>query len=170
MVPVDMILKKVWDINNYAYEELLLSIATLTDEGQVAFHIVTGSKSMELPDGDAPLVSKRLKEKYAPILALRKLELCRAFQMSKLKDSNQDPETWITYLEGLRMKLKDLNSTTTDEDLIVHILNNLTEDYEVQLLKLEKKLGSTTTVLTIGTLIAIHSHDDEKERETDRGC
>ncbi len=151
-VAADVILKKARDSNNYAYEELLLSIATLTDEGRVAFHIVTGSKSTELPDGDAALAWKRLKEKYAPILAPRKLELRRAFQISKLKNSDQDPETWITYLEGLRMKLKDLGSTMTDEDLIVHILNNLTEDYKVQLSKLEEKLGSTTTVLTIDTV------------------
>jgi len=32
-VAADVILKKVWDSNNYAYEELLLSIMTLTDEG-----------------------------------------------------------------------------------------------------------------------------------------
>ena len=50
------------------------------------------------------------------------------------------------------MKLKDLGSTMTDEDMIVHILNNLTKDYEVQLSKLEEKLGSTTTVLTIDTV------------------
>jgi len=112
----------------------------------------TGSKSVELPDGNAALAWKRLKEKYAPILAPRKLELCWAFQISKLKNSDQDPEMWITYLEGLRMKLKDLGSMMTNEDLIVHILNNLTEDYEVQLSKLEEKLGSTTTVLMIDTV------------------
>ncbi len=69
--------------------------------------------------------------------------------MSCLKNSDQDPEVWITYLEGLRMKLKDLGSTMTDEDIIVHILNNLTDDYEVQLSKLEEKLGSTMNTLTI---------------------
>jgi len=37
----------------------------------------------------------------------------------------------------------------TNEDLIVHILTNLTDDYKVQLSKLEEKLGSTTSTLTI---------------------
>jgi len=50
------------------------------------------------------------------------------------------------------MKLKDLGSMMANEDLTVHILNNLTKDYEVQLSKLEEKLGSTTTVLTIDTV------------------
>jgi len=145
----EKILKKHRDANNYAYEELLLSIMTMTDEGRVAFHIVTGAVDTNLPDGNAALAWKRLKDKYAPKLALKKLELRRAFQVSRLKNSDQDPEVWITYLEGLRMKLKDLGSTMTDEDVIVHILNNLTDDYEVQLSKLEEKLGSTTNTLTI---------------------
>jgi len=148
-VAADVISKKNWDSNNYAYKELLLSISTTTDEGRVAFHVVTGSISVDLPDGDTALAWKRLKEKYAPKLAPRKLELRRAFQISKLKNSNQDPKTWIMYLEGLRMKLTDLGSTMTDEDVIVHILNNLTDNYKVQLSKLEEKLGSTMTMLTI---------------------
>ncbi len=147
-VAADVILKKSWDSNNYAYEELLLSISMTTDEGRVAFHVVTGSISVDLPDGDAALTWKRLKDKYAPKLAPRKLELQRAFQISKQKNSNQDPKLWITYLEGLR-KLKDLGSVMTDEDVIVHILNNLTNDYKVQLSKLEEKLGSMTSTLTI---------------------
>jgi len=53
------------------------------------------------------------------------------------------------YLEELHIKLKDLSSVMTNEDLIVHVLNNLTDDYKVQLSKLEEKLGSTTSALTI---------------------
>jgi len=74
-VAADVILKKSWDSNNYAYEELLLSITTNTDEGRVAFHIVTGSKNTNLPEGDAALAWKRLHDKYAPKLAPKKLEL-----------------------------------------------------------------------------------------------
>jgi len=149
MVAADVILKKSQDSNNYAYEELFLSISTTIDKGWVVFQLVTGSISVTLPDGDAALVWKRLKGKYAPKLALRKLELWRAFQISKLKNSDHDPESWIMYLEGLRMKLKDLGSVMTNEDMIVHILNNLTDNYEVQLSKLEEKLGSTMSTLTI---------------------
>jgi len=141
--------KRCRDGNNYAYEEMLLSIQTKTDEGRVAFHIVTGSVSTDLPDGDAALAWERLKNKYAPRITPRKLELRREFQVCKLKNSEHDPEAWITHLEGLRMKLKDVGSTMTDEDLMVHILNNLTDDYEVQLSKLEEKLGAATNPLTI---------------------
>jgi len=34
---------------------MLLSIRTKTDEGCMAFHIVTGSISADLPDGDVAL-------------------------------------------------------------------------------------------------------------------
>jgi len=47
------------------------------------------------------------------------------------------------------MKLKDLGSMMSNEDLIIHILNNLTENYKVQLSKLEEKLGSMTNPLSI---------------------
>ncbi len=52
------------------------------------------------------------------------------------------------------MKLKDLGSTMTDKDVMVHILNNLTEDYKVQLSKLEEKLGAMTNPLTINDIRA----------------
>jgi len=109
---------------------------------------------MDLPDGNAAAAWTRLKDKYVPKIAPRKLELHRELKMSKLKNRDQDPKAWIMYLEGLRMKLKDLGSTMSDEDLIIHIMNNLMEDYKVQLLKLEEKLGSTMTTLSIDNVKA----------------
>jgi len=58
------------------------------------------------------------------------------------------------HLEGLRMKLNSIGSTMTDEDLMVHSLNNLTDDYEVQLSKLEQKLGTATNLLTVNDVQA----------------
>jgi len=98
--PDEKIMKKHRDMNNYAYKELLLLIMMTTDEGHVAFHIVTGAVDTNLPDGNMTLAWKRLKDKYAPKLTPKKLELQRAFQVSCLKNSDQDPEVWITYLAG----------------------------------------------------------------------
>jgi len=50
--PAGKIEKQNRDTNNYAYEEILLSIQTKTEEGRVAFHIVVGSMSTDLPDGE----------------------------------------------------------------------------------------------------------------------
>jgi len=54
--------KKNCNSNNYAYKEMLLSIQTKTDEGQVAFHIATGSISTDLPDRDTALAWTRLNK------------------------------------------------------------------------------------------------------------
>ncbi len=115
----------------------------------MAFHIVVGSVSTDLPDGNTAVAWTRLKNKYALKITPRKLELRREFQMCKLKNSNQNPKAWIAHLEGLRMKLSNIGCAMMDEDLMVHILSNLTNDYEVQLPKLEEKLGSMTNLLTI---------------------
>jgi len=64
-----------------------------------------------------------------------------------LKNSKHNPKAWITHLEGLRMKLRDVRSTMTNKDLMVHILNNLTDNYKVS--KLEEKLGTVINPLTI---------------------
>jgi len=42
--------------------------------------------------------------------------------MCKLKNSNQDHKAWIAHLEGLRMKLGNIGCAMTDEDLMVHII------------------------------------------------
>jgi len=43
--------------------------------------------------------------------------------MSKLKKSNQDPKAWITYLEGLRMKLTDVGSMIPTHPIYEHLAN-----------------------------------------------
>ncbi len=45
-----------------------------------------------------------------------------------------------------------MNSDISDEDFMIHVLNNLPSKYEVQVSKLEDRLGSTTNPLTIEDL------------------
>jgi len=42
-----------------------------------------------------------------------------------------------------------MNSKMTDEDLLMHVLNGLSKEYEIQQLKMEDRLGSTSNPLTI---------------------
>jgi len=42
-----------------------------------------------------------LKEKYAPKIAPRKVELMREFQKMTLKSSGDDPDVWLTNLESI---------------------------------------------------------------------
>ena len=58
------------------------------------------------------------------------MELKRIFQNEKLEDAKDDPETWITELTNLRLRLEEVKVKTSDEDFWLHVLSNLTEVYE----------------------------------------
>jgi len=45
-----------------------------------------------------------------------------------------------------------MKAPITDEDFIIHVLNNLPLEYEVQISKLEERFSSTTNPLTIGDM------------------
>jgi hypothetical protein len=61
----------------------------------------------------------------------------------------EDPETWIKNLEGLRLKLEVMVSFMTDDQFMVQVLNSLTNEYELQMLLLEKRIGSKENSLAI---------------------
>jgi len=141
--------KKAKDMNELAYEELILSIDTTNSQGKVAFQLVKSCKTTDYANEDSKLAWKRLKDKYAPKVAPKKMELKSEFQRSCLKNVGDDLDEWITNLEGIRSKLKDMGSDISDEDFLIHVLNNLPSEYEVQVSKLEDKLGSAMNALTI---------------------
>lgn len=62
---------------------------------------------------------------------------------------NQDPDLYISYLEDLRFKMSEMNSKITDEQFLLHVLNNLTKDYENQVNMVERRVGAETNPLTI---------------------
>ena len=53
----------------------------------------------------------------------------REFAQSEL-DLGQDPEQWIQSLELKRRRLQISGYTISEMDLMIHILQNLTKDYE----------------------------------------
>jgi hypothetical protein len=59
------------------------------------------------------------------------VKLERAFRASKLK-KGKDPDEWITYLEELRDRLGEMGSTIKEDQFLVHILNNLSKEYKLQ--------------------------------------
>jgi hypothetical protein len=63
-------------------------------------------------------------------------KLHRQYALNK----NQDSDIWITELEDLRMKLEELGSSITDNQFMIHILNNMTSDYDLQLVMMEKRI------------------------------
>jgi Zinc knuckle len=95
-------------------------------------------------DGNAALAWEKLKKKYDPISAPSLVKTERTFRESKLS-KDEDPDVWITNLEDLRIKLEVMGS------IMIQILNNLTEEYELQSL-LEKHIVDANNPLTLEKL------------------
>jgi hypothetical protein len=60
---------------------------------------------------------------------------------------NEDPDAWITTLEEFRMKLEDMISAMTDDQLTIHMLYSLTSYYKLQMVLLEKRIGNNENTL-----------------------
>ena len=72
----------------------------------------------------------RLVSKYAPHTASSLLKLKIEFHNSKLESIDKDPDEWISHLEGQRIQMKEFSQkgSITDEDFMIHILNNFLEE------------------------------------------
>jgi hypothetical protein len=116
---------KISDLNELACTELILFIDVRTSSGKVLFTMVKGFKNKDYTEGSATMAWERLKNKYEPISSLSLVKTERLFIHSCLC-KNEDPDAWITNLEELRMKLKDMGSAITDDQFMIHVLNNPT--------------------------------------------
>jgi gag-polypeptide of LTR copia-type len=74
-----------------------------------------------------------------------KLEL----NSSKLNDVKKDPEVWISSLEVICQKLKNMNYIISEEDLFINIVNNLPRDYEAMTDQLEIELDNESNDIGI---------------------
>jgi hypothetical protein len=61
----------------------------------------------------------------------------------------KDPEVWITELEDLCVKLENMDSCITENQFMIHILNDLTSDYDLQLAWMERRVGDDKKPLTV---------------------
>ena len=122
-------------INDIAFNYLILSC-----EEEISFNIIAEAITIERPDGDACLAWKRLPVKYEPKTGTSMVLLKMEFNKCALK-KNQDSDEWITELERIRTRLRSLRSVIDDTDLIIHILNNLTPEYDNVVENIENRLG-----------------------------
>jgi hypothetical protein len=139
---------RIIDLNDMTFTELVLSIDVSSSGGKIAFGIVKSCKTKDYEDCHAGLAWETLKKKYDPVSALSLVKTERLFRECKL-GNDEDPETWITNLEDLRLKLEVMGLFLTDDQFMVQVLNSLTNDYELQILLLEKWIGSKENLLTI---------------------
>ena len=141
-------LKKV-QLNIDAYSDLILSMEDGTPHGNIAFNIVRQAVMVdEYPNGNAAEAFARLKRKYNPETAPELARLHKLFHGTK-QNKNQDPDLYISYLEDLRIRLAEMKSMMTDDQFIMHILNNLDREYEFQVNLMERRVGAATDPLTL---------------------
>jgi len=69
-----------------------------------------------------------------------------------LKPSSEDLDVWLTKLELIRVKLAQMSYDVTKEQMIIHMLNNLLEEYDIQVSKLESRLDDKANALTISEI------------------
>jgi hypothetical protein len=143
--------EKIIDLNDQGYSDLITMIDTTKSGGKVAFSIVKCSKTNEYPNGNIGVTMDGLKRKYAPKTAPSLSKVHKVFYGAKLKKKT-DPDIFITYLEDVRNRMIKMNSSMTDNQFILHVMNNLTKDYEMQILKMEDKIGDGENALTIEDL------------------
>jgi len=141
--------------NELAYEELLLSIDTSTDAGIVAFELVANCELTGSETGDAYTAMQRLINKYQPKTTTSFIQMKKEFDSMRLESSEDDPDEFITKLEGKRNELNRVKiagkSEITETDLVLQVLTNLTEDYEVAISALETRMNdpaNTTVTIT----------------------
>ena len=133
--------------NNNAYNDLVLACS-----GDIGFAIVDEATSEDLPDGDARLAWINLEKKFQPSTSANKVQLRKEFNASKLNSWSQDPDEWITKLEIKRKRLIKMGTEINDEDLMIHILNNLPSEYDNVAEAMERRLDDVIKPLEIGEL------------------
>jgi hypothetical protein len=76
------------------------------------------------------------------------VKLEKQFRELSLK-KGQDPEIWITESEDQSVRLESMGSSISENQFMIHILNNLNSDYELQLALMERRVGDVEKPLTI---------------------
>ena len=158
--------EEVAKLNEVGYADLVLSINAESPAGKVAFQIVKNCMSSEYPNGNCADAWRRLCKKYEPDSVPSMLRLKKQFNMSKLSNGG-DPDEWITFLEDIKGRLEDMNSPISESDFLIHVLNNLTEEYDIEVSLLEKRLGNKDEPLTIDEVRADLSLRYEKINKKD---
>jgi gag-polypeptide of LTR copia-type len=141
IIPVDI--KTTQDANQNTLANVDL---TLPCEEDVIFEIVDEATSTIFPRGDARIAYAGLKQRFEPDNGAMKVQMKSEFRQMKLLRAEDDPDPWITKVDSLRRRLWSLGITISDEDVILHILNNIPKEYATTIEICEEDLtGSQLT-------------------------
>ena len=145
--------RRAYKLNELAYEDILLSINCSTSSGKTAFNLVDNCVTSDQPDGNCKLAWERLTSKYQPKSTPSYIQLKKDFANSKLSSLDTRPDEWMSELESLRTEMNKIQirgkTAMSEVDLIIHILSNLPEEYEVAVSELERKLKDDSVQLSM---------------------
>ena len=102
------------------------------------------SATPSLADRDAYLVWKRLNAKNESKTNASLTQLKLDFSESEFTDVHKDPEEWMTELEVIQSILKRMNYNVSEEQLIIHVLDHLPEEYDVFVDTIERDIDFET--------------------------
>jgi hypothetical protein len=86
-----------------------------------------------------------LNEKFEPRNSSNLITIKREFSQCALK-RERDPEDWINQLLLMNRRLEEMGYKMLEMEIIVHILNNLPQEYESVVGKIERDLDNGLTV------------------------
>ena len=118
--------QKVEEKNDTGYCTMLLAMDTTGK----AFTMVALVKTMELPEGCLKTAYDSIKRTYAPNTTTQAVMLKKEFSNCKPKSGKTDPDVWFNELESLKMRLAIMGSTISEDDMLAHLLLNVTKEYE----------------------------------------
>ncbi len=77
--------------------------------------------------------------------------------------SGQDPDKWLLELDLLRIRLEETGSTVPDEDLIAHVISNLTQEYSELVTSLEGDLEGLKVEALKDRILSFHRRKTAEE-------
>jgi gag-polypeptide of LTR copia-type len=121
---------------------------TLTCSEEKAFRTVYNSKTKELPSGSVSLAWSKWKTRFEPQTGATLTQLKREFTSSKLQ-KGESPDDWIEKLESIWTTIEQIlgKPHIDDTDMMLHILNNLPEEYETVVDPVTKELSNKALTL-----------------------
>src|SRR5210317_239665 len=133
-------LLKLREKNKEAYMTLVMCCMD-----NVCLGAVDAARTEKFVEGNAKLVWENLLEMFKPKTMSNKTALIKEFTNSKLTDMTRNPDTWMDELVYIRQKLRDVSVNKMDDEIVMHVLNNLPEEYNMLVQVLEYQMNSTLT-------------------------
>ena len=133
--------------NQEAYTALMMSMMD-----SVCIGAVEAAKTDTFKKGDARQAWENLIEMFQPKTMSNKTALIKQFTNNKLTDTMKNPDNWIDELINICRLLKEFGVNKTEEEILMHVLNNLPKEYNMVVQILEYELDMPNATLNLSKL------------------